>query len=388
MPSSLETLLERHLTLPELDYETLAEIPSGLLTAFGKVPDPRRAQGQRYRCDWLLAIMACTIMTGQTGFRQMCETARRMKNPRKLPIPRPSTFHRLLVRIDPRAFEEILIGWAATLQPNIDPLLAEALSLDGKELRSAKHGNGSKTMLFAACTHETGMTLGQVRVNKKSNEIKALPELLALLSKHYDLNNRVLTLDALHTQRAAATLITEEHGAHYVFTLKGNQPTLHTYIKDLPWEEVPVDDRTIDTSHGRVVIRELQLATLGPGVAPNWPGLRQVGKLTRERTHKNKTSIETVYILTSLPSYLAGPATIADLVRGHWSVENRLHHVRDTTFNEDKNQVRTGHGAQNLAALVNVTLNAFRHLNLTEIKPTSTALHAQNNLIQGILQAI
>ena len=249
--------------IPELDYETLTEIPSGLLAAFSKVPDPRRAQGQGYRCDWLLAIMACTIMTGQAGFRQMCQTVRRMKNLRKLSIPRPSIFRRLLARIDPRTFEDILISWAATLHPSSHPLLAEAISLDGKELRSAKHGNGTKTMLFAACTHQSGMTLGQVHVTTKSNEIKALPEILELLAKRYDLKGRVLTADTLHTQRAAACLITEQYGAHYVFTLKGNQPTLHTYIKDLPWEEVPVEDRTIDTSH--VTGRHSRTTTSHPG---------------------------------------------------------------------------------------------------------------------------
>lgn len=327
MPSSLETLIERHPTLPELDHENLTELPSGLLSALAAVPDPRRLQGRRYRSGWLLAVMLCTIMAGHTGFRQMQELARRLANDRKLPVPGPSTFHRFLKRRAPVALEEALVWWGATLQSATSTHLAEAISIDGKEVRSAKNGNGSKTHLMAATTHQSGLVLGQVNVHAKTNEIPCLPELLELLTRHYDLAGRVITLDALHTQRATARLITECHKAHYVLTLRGNQPTLHALIRDLPWNEVPVTDTTIDTGHGRIVIRKLQIASLGAGISPDWPGLRQVGRLTRERTHQGKTSFETVFILTSLPPHLAGPGHLADLVRGHWSIENKIHHI-------------------------------------------------------------
>lgn len=388
MPSSLKTLLERHPTLPELDHETLAEIPSGLLGALATVPDPRRTQGRRYHCGWLLAVMVCTIMAGHTGFRQMHELASRLQNNRKLPVPRPSTFHRFLKRLDPVALEEALVRWAATLQPVTSAHLAEAIAIDGKELRSAKNGNGTKTHLMAATTHHSGLVLGQVDVHAKSNEIPHLPGLLELLARHYDLTGRVITLDALHTQRNTAKLITETHQGHYVLTLKGNQPTLHALIRDLPWEQVPVTDTTIDTGHGRVVIRKLQIATLQGKLLPDWPGLRQVARLTRERTHQGKTSLETVFILTSLPPHLAGPGHLADLVRGHWSIENKIHHVRDTTYNEDRNQVRTGHAARNIAVLTNAALTALRAAGLPDIRPTTRALHAQNKLIQAVLAVV
>lgn len=388
MPSSLETLIERHPTLPELDYETLTELPSELLSALATVPDPRRIQGRRYRSSWLLAVILCTVMAGHTGFRQMQELARRLTNNRKLPVPCPSTFHRFLKHLDPAALEDALVCWAATLQPVTSNHLAEAIAIDGKELRSAKNGNGCKTHLLAATTHHSGMVLGQVDVHAKSNEIPHLPDLLVLLAKHHNLAGRVITLDALHTQRATATLITETHKAHYVLTLKGNQPTLHALIRDLPWEEVPVTDTTIDTSHSRMVIRKLQIASLKGKFAPDWPGLRQVGRLTRERTYQGKTSFETVFILTSLPVHLAGSGYLADLVRGHWSIENKVHHVRDTTYNEDHNQVRTGHAPRNIAALTNAALTALRAADLPEIRPTTRALHAQNKLIQAVLNMV
>lgn len=115
MPSSLETLLQRHPTLPELDHETLTELPSGLLEALVTVPDPRRLQGRRYHRGWLLSVAACTIMAGHTGFRQMQELARRLANNRNRPVAGPSTFHSFLKRLDPQTLEEALALWAATL---------------------------------------------------------------------------------------------------------------------------------------------------------------------------------------------------------------------------------------------------------------------------------
>lgn len=236
--------------------------------------------------------------------------------------------------------------------------------------------------------YATALVLGQVNVHAKTSEIPCLPELLELLARHYDLAGRVITLDALHTQRNTAKLITECHKAHYVLTLKGNQPTLHALIRDLPWEGVPVSDTTIDTSHGRVVIRKLQFDSLKGKFAPDWPGLRQVGRLTRERTYQGKTSKETVFIRTSLPPHLAGPGHLADLVRGHWSIENKIHHVRDTTYNEDHNQIRTGHAPRNIAALTNAVLTALQAADLPAIRPTTRALHAQNKLIQAVLAVV
>ncbi|WP_431711852.1 ISAs1 family transposase [Glutamicibacter uratoxydans] len=286
--------------------------------------------------------------------------------------------------------QKALTRWVAehAQRSNTSALLAEAISIDGKELRSAKHGVNQRVHLLSACTHDTGTILGQVDVNAKTNEISRLPELLEDLSEQYDLTGRTITLDALHTQRDTAKLITHTYQAHYVFTLKGNQPTLHAQVKDLPWKQVPVTDTTIDTSHGRLVIRKLQLATVKERMLPAWPGLKQVGRITRERIRNGVTSTEVVYVLTSLPSFLAGPAYLADAIRGHWSVENKVHWVRDVTFNEDKNQVRTGFAPRNLAALTNAVLTAFRMIGVKNIAETASELHASHRLIRQVLEAV
>lgn len=140
-------------------------------------------------------------------------------------VPDPSAFHRLLTAVDPASLQQALSRWVAhrTERTTTHPWLAEPVSIDGKELRSAKHGGNPRVHMLAACTHDTGLVLGQINVSHKTNEITALPELLNQLAAHYNLAGRVITLDALHTQRETAKLITNTYKAHYVFTLKGNQ---------------------------------------------------------------------------------------------------------------------------------------------------------------------
>lgn len=141
-------------------------------------------------------------------------------------------------------------------------------------------------------------------------------------------------------------------------------------------------------ARGRVVIRKLQVATPRDRVLPDWPALAQVGRLTRERTINGVKSSEVVYVLTSLPQFLAGPGFIADTLRGHWTVENKVHWVRDVTFKEDKNQVRTGGAPRNLAALTNAVITAFRLAGLQDIREAALELHASHRLIRQVLEAV
>lgn len=389
MSVSLEALLERQHDLPELNLSTLSGIPSGLLQALETAEDPRRKQGQRYPKAWLLAIMVCTIMRQMTSYRQMSRLAARLPGRGTKTVPDPSTFHRLLTAINPDSLQHALTSWVAQqTNTSTSSWLAEAISIDRKEACSAKHGGNPRVHLLSACIHNTGLVLGQVDVGAKTNEITALPELLQSLAKEHDLSNRVITLDALYTQRETAKLITETYGAHYVFTLKGNQLSLRHQVKDLLWSDVPVSDTTIDTSRGRVMIRNLQVATIKDRVLSDWPGLKQVGRLTRERTINTVTSTEVVYILTSLPQFLAGPGYLADVIRRHWTVKNNVHYVRDVTFKEDKNQVRTGFAPRNLAALTNAVITAFRLAGLEKIREATVELLASHQLIRRVLESV
>ncbi|MEU9457198.1 ISAs1 family transposase [Streptomyces sp. NPDC048277] len=152
--------------------------------------------------------------------------------------------------------------------------------------------------------------------------------------------------------------------------LKGNQPTLHALVKDLPWKEVPLMDRTRATAHGRDEIRRLKAVTVPRLPFPHAGQALQI--VRRRRTVRTgKVSLERVYAITSLTAHQATPADLAERVRGHWAVENREHHVRDVTFGEDASRVRTGSAARAMASLRNLAIGALR-------------LAGQNNIAEGL----
>ncbi len=141
--------------------------------------------------------------------------------------------------------------------------------------------------------------------------------------------------------------------------MKGNQPTLHAQLKALPWGEVPVGDHTRDRGHGRVEHRTLKVTAVAAGLG--FPHAAQAVQIIRRRrplnaTKGNRWSTETVYAVTSLDATEASPADLADIIRGHWSIEDRLHWVRDVTYDEDRSQVRTRNGPRVMAGLRNLAI--------------------------------
>ena len=227
------------------------------------------------------------------------------------------------------------------------------IALDGKTIRGARtRPDGKAPHLVAAFDHGAGAVLGQVAVEAKSNEIPAARTLLGQL----DLGGAVVTLDAMHTQTDTATTIIDA-GADYVFTAKANMPTLHQKLKKLPWNEMPAYTATT-TDHGRRITRTIKVADV-----PDWidfPGAAQVAQLRRTVTDKGTKTVEVVYLITSASNKDAPPQRLATWVQGHWGIENRLHWVRDVTFDEDGSQVRTGHAPRVMATCRNVAISILR----------------------------
>jgi predicted transposase YbfD/YdcC len=169
----------------------------------------------------------------------------------------------------------------------------------------------------------------------------------------------VITADALHTHGAAAEfLITRKH-AHYLFTVKANQPTLLGRCARLAWQHVPVLDRTRDRAHGRVELRTLKAVSVRRFGFPHTAQVIQVTRRIRDLRSRRWRTV-TVYAVTSLTHAQASPARLADLIRGHWAIENGLHYVRDVTFVEDASQVRAGTGPQVMACLRNLAVGVLR----------------------------
>jgi predicted transposase YbfD/YdcC len=181
------------------------------------------------------------------------------------------------------------------------------------------------------------MVLGQLAVDVKTNEIPMFSKLL----DNIELLGTLVTADAMHCQKDHAKYLVEQRGAHYLLTVKNNQPTLRKQLAQLPWADVPISDTQHDRAHGRIEKRTLKVVTVPAGIG--FPHAAQALQITRKirKLKSGKFRTETVYAVTDLPADQAHPDQLATWLRGHWCIENRLHWVRDVTFGEDLSTVRT-----------------------------------------------
>lgn len=219
-------------------------------------------------------------------------------------------------------------------------------------------------------SHRLGLTVAQEAVDDKTNEIGAIPAVLGRLL----LAGRVVTLDALLTHRAIAQTIVDGQG-DYVMMAKENQPGLCQGIAGLlatpphvPGATPLHTAQTTDRGHGRRERRRLVTRVLLPGDS-DWPGARQIFRIERQRIEQKTGAIntETTYGITSLAADEASPRQLLALLRGHWHIENRVHWVRDVTFDEDRSQVRTGAIPQVMAAVRSTALGLLRASGATNI---------------------
>jgi predicted transposase YbfD/YdcC len=260
-----------------------------------------------------------------------------------------STFRRAFALVSADVLDRVLGAWLHTRAVQAGGRLV--IAVDGKAVRGAKDKTGKAPHLVAALAHGIGAVLGQVAVDAKSNEIPAVRDLLKAFAS---LAGAVITIDAMHTQSDTAQVITGRQ-ADYVMTVKGNMPTLYKRLKKLPWAAVPAFS-AVSTDHGRRARRTIKVA-----LVPAWiefDGAAQVAQLRRTVTRNGKKTVEVVYLITSDRN--ADPATLAAWVRGHWEIENRLHWVRDVTYQEDKSLVRTGNAPRAMASLRSLAISLLR----------------------------
>ncbi|WP_326821058.1 ISAs1 family transposase [Streptosporangium sp. NBC_01756] len=378
MPSSPIDVLARHLehvTVADpltdlLDLPTLAEV-------LDAVPDPRSRRGRRYRLGPLLALSLLAVLGGATSLAKITRVIAGydpdLRARAGLPgTPRlaASTLGRLLARLDGDAFDTATCGYLATLTADAPPVTTSnppshrtplaGLAVDGKTLRGSRTTD-TTVHLLAATRHDPQVVVAQRQIEAKSNEIPAFAPLLSGL----DLTGVVVTADALHTQHNHAHYIIAA-GGHYLFIVKGNQPTLNRRLKALPWREAILNHRTDERGHGRREIRRMKICTVRPGLP--FPHAAQAIQVKRRRTdHKTgKTTIVTIYAVTSLPPGRITHAQLAALVRGHWSIE-ALHHIRDVTYREDASKIRTGTAPRIMASLRNLAIGLARLIGWTNI---------------------
>jgi predicted transposase YbfD/YdcC len=244
------------------------------------------------------------------------------------------------------------------------------VAVDGKQLRGTRAGGGKAVWPIAAMDH-AGTVIAQGQVDARGNETPAfvpLPDGLAL-------ENAVVTADAAHTQHANGLWL-RERDAHYIAVVKRNHPSLYEQLKNLPWADVPVDHQDRTKGRGRLEIRHLKTVAFRH---LDYPGVRQALRVMRWRNDltSKKITIERIYFVTSLPPGAATGAQIADWIRGHWKIENQLHHVRDTTFAEDASTTRTGNLPRVMATLRNLAISTLRQDGRTNIA-AATRHHARH----------
>jgi len=345
-----------------------------LLDSLAQIADPRHRRGRRHTLVTVLAVAVAAVLAGARSLAAIgewandapCQVLAALGVRRDLLTgtwrpPGEATVRRVLACIDADALDRAIGAWLAGQQPPPANPLRLAVAIDGKTLRGSGHHPSPQVHLLAAMDHTSRAVLGQTQVDAKTNEITGFQPLLEDL----DLAGRIITADAMHTQREHADwLVTHKHAA-YVLIVKANQPTLHHQLASLPWRAIPIADHTRDRGHGRVEIRRLQVTTVA---GLDFPHATQAIRITRRvrSLHRRRWRTVTVYAVTNLTAAQASPARLADWIRGHWGIE-ALHHLRDTTFAEDASKVRVGTAPRAMASLRNLAigiLHAHGHRNI------------------------
>jgi predicted transposase YbfD/YdcC len=325
-----------------------------------RVADPRHRRGVRHRLAVILGLALCAVVAGARSFTAIAEWAADADEQTLhmlgtgSRVPSESTFRRTLQRLDADTFDDLAGAWAqqATMP---GPKARRVIAVDGKTLRGSASGGEAGDHLLAALDHAHGAVLGQVEIGAKTNEIPRFSVLLDGI----DITGAVITADAMHAQRGHATYLAGR-GAHYLLTVKRNQPGLFAQLAALPWRQVPVAGQTRERGHGRAERRTLKVTSVTAGLA--FPHAAQAIQIVRRRrpSGKKKWSSETAYAVTSLAATQASPAELAAIIRGHWAIEDRLHWVRDMDWDEDRSQVRTASAPQVMATLRNLAITILR----------------------------
>jgi predicted transposase YbfD/YdcC len=403
------TLWEAELAAdPEQVIVTLAD-------RLARVPDPRAVRGLRHRLVVILVLAACaSLVVGNdsvAAIRQWAAGTSQHILARigarydgwtgRYVVPSERTFRRVLAAIDGDILDgqvggyviDVLRGNAPTpaLPAVAGPVEREqrraasrpsptgplpAVAIDGKVLRGSASG-GTRMFLVAGIDHHSGAVLGQRRVADKRGENSTIePLLLGMDLAGWDLTGLVLTLDALHTSRKTARLITDTMHAHYVLILKGNQPTAYRtarhLLSNLDITHAEHTHTHTHRGHGRHEQRTIHTTTVENTL---FPGARQAFRVHRHTTGPTGTHQATVHGITSLPHTSTTPADLNHYVRGHWTVENRLHWTRDVTFGEDAHQLRTATAPRSLASFRNLTISTYRLARRANIAHARRELH-------------
>lgn len=357
-----------------------------LIEVLAEIPDFRSNHGKRHPLAAILALACSAMLCGYRSYTAIAEWGRYYGADLVQALgfthrpPCAATLHTVFRGVDRKRFEAHLGAWAEGLlgEPPDTTGSEDAIALDGKALRGSQKQGAAGAHLLSALAHRVGLTLAQQTVDDKTNEIPVALDLL----RHMVLEGRIVTMDALLTQRQIAQHIVDT-GGDYVMVVKANQPQLLEDIQTV-FALAPIVGEhrtaadTLDLGHGRIEQRGLQTSPVLAGYS-QWPGLAQVFQLERQVIIKKTGEVreEVVAGVTSLAPERADAARLLALVRGQWHIENQSHWVRDVTFDEDRSQVRCGSIPQVMAALRNTVIGLMRWAGYTNMAAACRRFAAQ-----------
>ena len=330
------------------------------LKYLAELKDPRVERTREHLLEEILLMTIAAVLSGAGSWNEIegyCKAKRLwLKSFLKLPggIPSHDTFNRVISALDPEQLETSFANWVAS----IARLTAgEVIAIDGKTLRGAREPGGRLVHRVSAWASANHLVLGQRKVEEKSNEITAIPKLLAAL----ELSGTVVTIDAMGCQRLIAQQIVDRK-ADYILAVKENQGHLLEGIKD-SFQMLAADavSEQIDCGHGRVETRRCSvIADLSLLEKPaEWPSLQGLVQIEAERYHKStgKTEREIRHYITSMKP---DASRFNEAIRQHWGIENKLHWVLDVGFGEDLCRKRQGNSAQNFSLINRIALNLLK----------------------------
>jgi predicted transposase YbfD/YdcC len=336
---------------------------------FEGLRDPRIERTKLHKLEDILMIAICAVICSADSWEDMEDFGNAkiewLEKYLELPngIPSHDTFNRVFARLDPQQFQTSFIHWMASVSEVIQ---GQVIAIDGKILRrSHDKGIGKAAIdMVSAWATENRLVLGQVKVNDKSNEITAIPELLRVL----EISGCIVTIDAMGCQSDIAEKIIEKE-ADYVLALKENQGNLFEDV-NLLFDDLEQSDykayaydyaKTVHKGHGRIEIRQCWTISEAENLRHlrgfhNWKNLLSVSRIRSQRWLGEEKSIEDRFHITSL----SGAERVLRAVRSHWGVENQLHWILDVAFDEDRCRVRKDCGAENFAVLRHIALNLLK----------------------------
>jgi predicted transposase YbfD/YdcC len=347
------------------------------LEYFSNLKDPRIDRKKLYPLDEILLVVLGAVICGAEGwadFKLFGEEKLdffRTYLPFKNGIPSRNTFSRVISSLNPEGFKECFINWMNSFQESMH----EVIAIDGKTLRHSFDTAKDKPAIhmISAFASKARLVLGQQKVDDKSNEITAIPELLRLL----DIKGAIITIDAMGCQKEIAKNIIDKE-ADYVFSLKGNQGNLFDDVKT--FFELGRKEKFRDTEfdyseksnkeHGRIEMRKCWVSSQIDWIdqKDQWKGFKSIAMIESTRTIKGKTTVESRFFISSLPQ---NAELFASAVKSHWGIENSLHWILDMTFREDESRIREGNSAENMAIIRHTVLNMLQNTKKKDNSPIS-----------------